>query len=532
MASCYKYQSETADLIVHNAKIYTMDDAFSTAEAMAIVDGKIIAIGPEYEIRNKYYSKNTVDAMKRVIYPGFIDAHSHFMWYAKSLNEVELEGSKSWDEVLERTFEFQHKNQRNWILGRGWDQNLWKKKEFPTNKKLDSLFPDTPVVLWRIDAHAAIANSKAMELAGITAGTKIEGGKIKVDNGKPTGLLMDMAIEQVKKAIPELSIEEWKKLLQKAEENCFAAGLTSVSEAMMEAEQLKVIEKLQDSNELKIKIYGILTPSKENKKRFLASGPMQTNSLSITAFKYFADGALGSRGAKLKKAYSDDPENTGIFTIDSAYLHKEAELMYEKGFQMATHCIGDAANAMVLNIYADVLKGTNDRRWRIEHAQVVSPEDVPKFGKYNIIPSMQPTHATSDMEWADERLGKERLKNAYALNDLMKENGLIALGTDFPIEDIDPIKTFYAAVFRKAPNTSSNIAFLTENALSRKEALRGMTIWAAIANFEEDNKGSLEVGKSADFIILDRDLMQVQEKDVMETEVLATYINGEKVFPN
>ena len=557
MASCYKYQSETADLIVHNAKIYTMDNAFSTAEAMAIVDGKIIAIGPEHEIRNKYYSKNTVDAMKRPIYPGFIDAHSHFMMYAKSLGEINLEGSKSWDEVLERTLKSQEEDPKNWILGRGWDQNLWTDKKFPTNKKLDSLFPDTPVLLWRIDAHAAISNSKALELAGITSETMVEGGEIILEElhpsvslsvqsaelkgqsiplsgqsrRKPTGLLMDMAIEEVKKVIPELSMEEWKELLKKAEANCFSVGLTSVSEAMMEAEHVKIIEQLQDSNKLKIKLYGMLAPSRENKKRFFRDGPLQTNYLSISAFKYFADGALGSRGAKLKEPYSDDPRNTGIYTSDSAYLHQEAENLYKNGFQMATHCIGDAANSMVLDIYVDVLQGTNDRRWRIEHAQVVSPEDIPKFGEYNIIPSVQPTHATSDMKWAVERLGSERLKNAYALKDLLEENGLIALGTDFPIEDISPIKTFYTAVFRKKGTGKPEKGFQMENALSREEALHGMTIWAAIANFEEEKKGSLEVGKSADFVILDRDLMLVAKEHVLDTKVIATYVNGEKAYP-
>ena len=528
MSSCY--YTEEADLLIHNAKIYTLDDAFSIAEAMAIKDGKIIEVGPNNELKNRYNAKEEIDARLRPIYPGFIDAHCHFLWYGNTFFEVDLVGTKSWQEVIDRTIAFSEKTEDLWITGRGWDQNDWESKSFPTKEQLDQLFPERAVLLKRIDGHAAIANQKALELANINPKSEIDGGIFEKKEGELTGILIDNAVDSVSKVVPELSKAQMQRALLKAQQMCFEKGLTTVDDAMLENEMVHAIDELQKSGDLKMKVYGMLMPTEENKAEFLKSGPYLTERLSIRSFKYFADGALGSRGARLLHPYHDDPHNKGLFLNDSNYFLEEAEALYEAGFQMNTHCIGDAANRMILDIYAQVLKSTNDKRWRIEHAQIVEPSDLEKFKKYTIIPSVQPTHATSDMYWVNDRLGEKRAKTAYAYKELLEQIGLLALGTDFPIEDIDPLKTFYAAVVRKDDKGYPQEGFQTENSLSRKEALKGMTIWAALSNFEENQKGSLEIGKDADFIILDKDIMQVKESDILSTKVLSTYVNGELVF--
>lgn len=527
ISSCQ--QSENADLLIHNASIYTVNNAFDIEEAMAIKDGKIIAIGPNNELKNKYTARQIIDAKLKPIYPGFIDAHCHFLPYGNTFFEVDLVGTKSWEEVIEKLSDFAKANETEWITGRGWDQNDWELKEFPTNEKLNELFPDKAILLKRIDGHAAIANQKALELSGVDIETSIEGGVFEIKDGELSGLLIDNAVDIVQKAIPEQSEAQIKKSLLKAEEMCFAKGLTTLSDAMLENEVANCIIKMHSDNSLKMKVYGMLMPTKENKEQFLKNGPFVTDKLSIRSFKFFADGALGSRGAKLKEPYADDIHNNGLYLSDSSTLSKEAKNMYEAGFQMNTHCIGDAANELMLKIYADYLKEPNDKRWRIEHCQVVDPTDLAYFKDYTIIPSVQPTHATSDMYWAEERLG-ERVKGAYAYADLLAQNGLIALGTDFPIEDIDPLKTFFAACIRKDDRLFPEEGFQSENKLSKEEALRGMTIWAAIANFEEEKKGSLEIGKDADFVIFNQDIMAVPEEQILNSKVEMTFINGEMVF--
>lgn len=527
MNSCY--YTEEADLLIHNAKIYTVNSSFDVQEAMAIKDGNIIDVGPNNEMKNRYHAAKEIDAKNQSIYPGFIDAHCHFLWYGNGFFEIDLVGTKSWEEVLSRTKEFSINNEDLWLKGRGWDQNDWEIKEMPDKKELDSMFPDRAVFLRRIDEHAAIVNQKALDLAGITIETKIDGGLIEVVDGELSGLIVDKAIELVQKAIPSLSNAQMKRALLKAQEMCVAKGLTTVDDAMLENEMVHAIDELHQSGDLKMKLYGMLVPSEDNKKEFLYNGPYLTDKLSIRAFKYFADGALGSRGARLLQPYHDDENNYGLYLNDSSYFQEEAILLDSMGFQMNTHCIGDAANRLILNIYGNVLKGTNDKRWRIEHSQIVDPSDVEKYRKYTIIPSIQPTHATSDMSWVRKRLGL-RVQHAYAYKDLLSMNGLVALGTDFPIEDIDPLKTFYAASIRKNIEGQPEEGFQVENKLSRRETLKGMTIWAAISNFEEDKKGSIEKGKAADFIMMNTDLLECPEEDILKAKVLRTFIDGEVVF--
>lgn len=519
-----------ADLIVHNAKIYTVDSVFSIAEAMAIKDGMILEVGAERQILNKYMATEKVDAKLLSVYPGFIDGHCHFLGYGLGFYEVDLIGSESWEEVLERCQAFAETHPEGWIEGRGWDQNDWDIKEFPHKKALDSLFPDRPVILTRIDGHAAIANSQALELAKIDLSTSVEGGVFRKEAGALTGILIDAAVETVAAALPSISEERRKTALEIAEKECFSVGLTGLVDAGMAYETTEMIKQMHQSKDLKMRIYAMLSPSAQNKERYLKQGIFKSDRLHIRAFKYYADGALGSRGALLKAHYHDDTDNRGLMVTDSASLAAAASNLHQAGFQMNTHCIGDKANELMLGIYANVLGGSNDKRWRIEHAQVVSPSDLQLFKEYNVIPSVQPTHATSDMYWLNDRLGEERAKGAYAYKDLLDQNGLIALGTDFPVEGIDPIRTFYAAVFRQDENGFPEGGFQMENALSREEALKGMTIWNAIANFEEDEKGSLEKGKFADFVILDTDLMKAKTDEILNSEVKATYLAGEKVY--
>lgn len=534
---------EEADLIIHSATIYTVDSLFTTTESMAIKDGKIIETGSSEIILKKYTAKETIDAKGKFIYPGFIDAHCHFYGYGKGLQEVDLVGSKSFDEVIERVKEFnvihditpipspegKNENPTEWIIGRGWDQNDWEVKEFPNKKKLDSIFPNTPVLLTRIDGHAALVNQTALDIAGFTTKTKISGGEIEIKDGKLSGILIDNAEDSLKKSISKASYHTIKNALLNAQENCLAMGITTVSDAGLDKSVVDAIEKLQKENELLMRVYAMLTPNQENLDYYLKNGTLKTDKLTVCSFKFYGDGALGSRGACLCHEYADKTNWKGFLLNDAAYFEKYAALMNQHGFQMNTHCIGDSAAKVILSIYKKYCSGTENKRWRIEHAQVLLKDNFKDFSK-NIIPSVQSTHATSDMYWAADRLGKDRVKLAYAYKDLLTAAGIVALGTDFPVEDISPFKTFFASVARKDSKGFPEGGFQKENALTREETLKGMTIWAAYANFEEKEKGSLEKNKFADFVILDTDLMNCEENKILQAQVLETYIDGKLVY--
>lgn len=520
----------TADLFVYNATIYTVDSAFSQAEAMVVKDGKILATGTRAELENTYDSKEQLDAGGKFIYPGFIDAHAHFYRYGLGLQTADLTGTQSWEAILQQLRQFAAPNPEGWLLGRGWDQNDWSDKNFPTREKLDELFPDRPVLLTRVDGHAAIANQRALEAAGITTGLSITGGEVVVAAGKPTGLLIDNAVDLVSSKVPQPTPVQVAKALDAAQRNCFAMGLTTVDDCGLDHTEVQTIDSLQKLGQLKMRVYAMLSDARRNYDYLFAKGPIKTDHLNVRSFKVYADGALGSRGACLLQPYSDKPGWKGFLLAPQNHFDSVASIIYDKGFQMCTHAIGDSGNRVVLDIYARYLKGRNDRRWRIEHAQVVSPQDFSRFGNFSIIPSVQPTHATSDMYWAYERLGKERERGAYAFKQLLDENGWIPLGTDFPVEDISPFKTFAAAHFRQDARGWPAAGYQMENGLSREETLRGMTIWAAKSNFEEGEKGSLEKGKFADFIILDHDLMKASLQQVLQTKVQGTFVGGQRVY--
>ncbi|MBV9988826.1 MAG: amidohydrolase [Chitinophagaceae bacterium] len=522
--------ADKVDKIVHHAVIYTVDAAFSKAEAMAVKDGKIVATGSNDEILKKYQATESIDAKGAAVYPGFIDAHAHFVGYGRSLFQVDLFGTNTWEETVARIKDFAAKHpDLAWIQGRGWDQNRWPGKAFPTNELLNQAFPDKPVVITRVDGHASIANQKAMDLAGIKAGQAVVGGSIETKEGKATGVLIDNADNKVYDQIPDPTKETYIQWLQAAQQNCFAQGLTTVTDCGLGWRDVEAIEALQKSGKLDMRMYVMLSDNDENLNKYLKSGPYKTDKLYVKGFKVYADGALGSRGACLLQPYSDKPGWQGFLLRNKSHYDSLAKVLSTTGFQMCTHAIGDSANREMLNVYNKYLHGKNDKRWRIEHAQIVSQNDFNLFGAASIVPSVQPTHATSDMYWAEERLGKERLKGGYAYKQLLQQNGWIPLGTDFPVEDISPFKTFLAAVVRKDAKGFPANGFQMENALSREETIRGMTIWAAKAGFLESEVGSLEAGKKADFIILDQDLMKVPETDILNVKVTATYVGGKKV---
>ena len=520
--------NHNADLIIHNARIYTVNDSFELASSLVVKDGKFIAVGNE-DLLDKYSAAAKLDLKGIPVYPGLIDAHCHFYQLGLAQEHVDLRGAKSVEEVIARLKAFASTSEAKVLMGRGWDQNLWELKEFPSKEILDKAFPDKLVVLERVDGHAAYVNSNVLTAAKITKDTKVEGGEVIIANNEPTGILIDKASDLAYAILPEPSREEQIIALQKAEKIAFANGLTTVDDAGLNRAQLELIDSLQRVNKLKIRVYGMISNTPENLAYYLDKGITQTDRLTIRSVKVYADGALGSRGAALKKPYTDEKKNKGLFITSPEKIEELAYILAKKGFQMNTHAIGDAANEVVLNAYKKALSVSPDPRWRIEHAQVVDKVDLQKFGS-KILPSVQPTHATSDMEWADERLGEKRVANAYTYKELLDWSGRIALGTDFPVERVNPIHTYYAAVVRKDLNGNPAGGYQMDNALSRSEALKGMTKWAAYANFEEDVKGSIEVGKVADFVLLTNDIMVLNDSEILATEVLATFLGGEMVY--
>jgi len=523
--------NQRVELIVHHAQIFTVNNEFSIAEAMAVQDGKIVAIGTNDDILKEYKSDSVVNANGASVYPGFIDAHAHFLGYGQSLFTVDLMFVPTWAEAIARVKDFAAKHPgTGWIKGRGWDQNRFPGKQFPTNALLNELFPDRPVILERVDGHASIANDFALQLAGVKPGQSMEGGQFLMQDGKLTGLLVDNAVSVVDKIMPPVTKEDYKNWLISAQQNCFATGLTTITDCGLSPADIDQVDALQKSNDLKMRLYVMLSDKPESyTSKYFTDGGYVTDRLSVKGIKVYSDGALGSRGACLLQHYSDKAGWSGFLLSNQAHFDSLAAQLINTDFQMCTHAIGDSANRTILNVYAKYLKGKNDKRWRIEHAQIIHPSDFHLFGENSIVPSVQPTHATSDMYWAGDRLGAERLKGGYAFKQLLDENGWLPLGTDFPVEEINPFKTFLAAVARQDSKGFPGGGFQMENALTREQTIRGMTIWAAKANRMEKQVGSLEVGKKADFIILDKNLMIVPSDSILQIKVKRTYLNGERV---
>ena len=531
--TCCNFKSQHADLILHNAVGLVCDGTpISTNKiAIAIENGKIIAVGPERKILNAYNAEETIDLKQAVVYPGLIDAHAHFTGYALSRLEVDLVGSVSYDEVLTRLEAFSETHSSGWLSGRGWDQNKWSPSTYPTRKRLDELFPSRPVAIRRIDGHALLANSAALRIAGMSEVRFIQGGEmISLEDGSPSGVLIDGAADSLLVFIPPHDGPTKDAALIQAQHDLFALGLTTVVDAGLDVSDIRRIDSLHRTGDLHIRVVAMASGTQPNLDSAFAKGPHRSDRLIAQSIKFYMDGSLGSRGAALLEPYSDRPSHSGFIFQDSAEFRANLDLAHERGFQVATHCIGDSAVRNVLNLYNAVLGGQNDKRWRIEHAQVVSPSDLPLFSSASIIPSVQPTHATSDMYWAGERLGRNRIRTAYTYRDLQNAIGILPLGTDMPVEDIDPRKTFYAATIRKDSEGYPSEGYHIDQSLTRESAIYGMTLWAAIANFHEDEVGSIEVGKWADLVVMDRNLLTVDPDQILEAKTLRTFVSGIQVY--
>ncbi|WP_164112960.1 MULTISPECIES: amidohydrolase [Sphingobacterium] len=521
------------DLIVYNAKIYSVDSTFSIQEAVAVKNGIFIDIGSSKDILRRYKAKETIDANQSPVYPGFYDAHAHYFDLANLFQEVDLNGAKSMDEVIDRLKKYRYTHpDKKWIIGGGWDQNLWTNKAFPTKDSLDKYFPDIPIYLLRVDYHAALVNSAALRIARVDSVYEVQGGLIsKAINGKPDGLLIDNAMTLVSKYLPKHDEANTLKFLQQAQDSLVSVGLTSIVDAGLTDEQIDFLKTFYSKNLLKIRDYAMVLAEPAQVDHYIKEDTFDSERLTIKSIKLLADGALGSRGACLLENYQD-AATKGFLLHPPQEFDDAIKKLANSNYQVSTHAIGDSANRFILDVYGKYLTDNKTRRWRIEHAQIIAAEDFIKFNKFKIIPSIQPTHATSDMYWATQRLGDERIKGAYAYRDLLKQYGKVAIGSDFPIEHFNPLYGFHAAVARVDKTGFPTGGFQMKNALSREEALRGMTIWAAYSCFQEKKRGSIEKGKDADFVILEKDIMAIPEQELREVKTLRTVIAGETVFTN
>tara|TARA_A100001011_G_scaffold276367_1_gene286055 strand:+ start:1645 stop:3273 length:1629 start_codon:yes stop_codon:yes gene_type:complete len=526
LSSC----NERVDLLVHNANVYTVNENFDKATAFVVKNGRFVEVGGE-DLIDRYKPKNIVDAQGLPVYPGFIDSHCDLIGLGLNEFKVNLGDSKDIDEVISRLNKHQVSHAQKYLHGIGWDQKKWESQNFPDNKKLNEAFPNIPVVLEGIDRHFILANDKALEMADIDEFTKVEGGKILSNKGELTGILIDNAIKLLDIIKPEFSRENQIQALLTAQDICFENGLTTVDQDGISKNKILLIDSLQRKKLISIRIYAMIENDFESMNYFFKKGGIKNELLNVNSVEVNIDGDLSSRGAALKENYSDFPKYNTQLIVKKDSLNSIAKLLFENSFQMNAIAFGDAANEMVLDTYNSLLSDSDDPRWRIEHINVISKEDVSKFNS-KIIPSIQPSQAVTKMKWARLRLGIDRIKDAFKYKDLLDWSGVLALGSNSPLEKISPLNTFYTAVTRGSKKEDSNNDSKTGNSLSRYEALMGMTLWAAYANFEENEKGSIEAGKFADFIFLDRDIMTVDMLLVPKARVVATILNGKIVFSN
>ena len=525
LTSCYK--GKHVDIIIHNAQIHVMDDKMTVYEAIAIKDGEIVQVGPEREILNGYSADKVINAEQKDVFPGFHDAHGHIMSLAKQMQNADLTGVRSYSAMLTQLEEFQKENNRKFIIGRGWDHSLWGVKNLPDNTQLNKLFPNTPVALTRIDGHAMLINQAMIDFAGITDTTFVEGGVIVKEDGMLTGIILDNAIDLVNDQIPQSSDKDLKEAILKIQKDLFALGITHVHEAGLKHGDFKLFDALAESNQLKLNTYAMLFPTEENIAFAEKNGHYKNNSLSVRSFKLLVDGSLGSHGACMLAPYSDSSTH-GILLESISDIKRVLNTAKSLNYQLNSHCIGDSANRIILHAIDTLMKDTPDHRWRIEHAQVVHESDLKYFGTTGAIPSVQPTHATTDYRWAEDHIGTNRLKGAYAYRSLQQENGMILFGTDFPVESFNPFATIHTAVNRKNTDNEPIDGFLIDEATDLTTTLKAMTLWSAFGCFEESNVGTLEKGKKATLTILDHRLEVTEE--YLPNYAFMTMINGEIVF--
>ncbi|HET7189954.1 MAG TPA: amidohydrolase [Gemmatimonadaceae bacterium] len=528
-----------ADLIVTNARIYTVDDTRPVVAAMAVRDGKVLFTGSVREaMALRGPSSRVVDLGGSVVIPGMVDAHAHLLGLGQSLRNVNLVGARSYDEVIARVVDAaKGQPDGKWILGRGWDQNQWGDTRFPTHEALSRALPNNPVWLTRVDGHAGLANAAAMRAAGVTAASvDPSGGRIeRTATREPTGVFIDNAKSLVERSIPAPTREDTRKAIAAAITESQRWGLVGLHDAGESRATIDLMEEMAKAGQIPFRLYVMVSDDSAAITHYLARGPqsgLYDNHLWIRAFKLYADGALGSRGAALLEPYSDDPSNRGLLLTAPAHIQDVASRALRGGFQVNTHAIGDRGNRVVLDAYEAALKAnpTADHRFRVEHAQILNHDDIPRFAELGVIPSMQAVHQTSDMYWAGSRLGLGRLLGAYAWRSLLNTGVVVPNGSDFPVEAVNPLLSFHSAVSRQDAENWPAAGWMPEQRMTRDEALKSMTIWPAYAAFQETTMGSLTPGKLADFVVLDRDIMTVPERDILGTNVLATYIGGQAVY--
>ncbi|HVE80145.1 MAG TPA: amidohydrolase [Gemmatimonadaceae bacterium] len=529
----------SADLIVHNARIYTVDDGRPVAAALAVRGGRVQFVGAARgALALRGPSTRMVDAGGRTIIPGITDAHAHVVGLGTALRSVDLVGTASYEEVVARVAARARQLPKgSWVVGRGWDQNDWGDTRFPTHEPLSRAVPDHPVFLTRVDGHAALANARAMQLAGVGRETRDpEGGRLeRAADGAPTGVFVDRAEELVGSRIPALSRDELRDAIVAAVREANRWGLVGVHDAGASRQAIDIYEELARAGRLDLRTYVMVGDDSAALAHYFARGPqsaLHEGRVWVRAVKLYADGALGSRGAALLEPYADDPRNSGLLVSRPEHLREVATRALRAGFQVNVHAIGDRGNRIALDAFEAALKEVPvaDHRFRVEHAQVINFADIPRFAALDVIPSMQAVHQTSDMYWAGNRLGEGRVLGAYAWRSLLETGVVIPNGSDFPVEAVNPLLSFHAAFTRRDERGWPAGGWHPEQRMTRQEALASITIWPAYAAFMEKDAGSLVPGKYADFVILDRDIMRVAEEDVLGTQVVATYIGGKAVY--
>lgn len=536
--ACTRKAENPADLVVVNARVYTADSAHWTAEAFAVDDGKIVFVGDRSGAM-AYQGDSTVvrDLAGAFVYPGLIDGHAHVA--NLGLRGVDLMGTTTYDEVVAKMVEkAQATPKGEWVIGRGWDQNDWPEKAFPTHDKLSAAIPDHPVALTRVDGHAILANAMAMRLGKVSAASRNPaGGQIERSaGGAPSGVFIDNAMGMIRGAIPAPTLQQVKDAILTAQDQMHRWGLTGVHDAGEGAVAMQAFEELGQERKLTARYYVMLSDDSLLIESWFARNPAVAShdgTLWVRSIKAYMDGALGSRGAALLAPYSDDPHNHGLLRTTPAHVRQLAERALQHGYQLAVHAIGDSANRIVLNEYEAAFKTKpgGDPRFRIEHAQIIDPADIPRFKALGVIPAMQASHQTSDMYWAGERLGENRLTGAYAWQSLLKSGVIVPNGTDFPVEKVNPLITFHSSISRQDDKNWPEGGWHPAEVMTRDQALLSMTKWPAIAAFQEAELGTLTVGKRADFTVLDKDIMTVPADQVLSTGVVATFVGGAQVYP-
>jgi predicted amidohydrolase YtcJ len=528
-------------MILLNGVIYTLDGRKPVVSAVAIRGNRIVAVGSDSEIRSSYRADSTIDLGGKPVYPGFIDSHAHMESLGAALMNLDLTGSPSEEDAAARVAGALRDTVRGgWIRGRGWDQNHWPGKAFPTRSSLDRVSGEVPVILTRVDGHAVWVNSRALEIAGISEKTpEVEGGKILRDaHGRPTGVFVDNAMDAFLGVVPPPSESERTEALRRAVAVCISSGLTEVHDMGVDSAGVAIYKNLIAGGKFPFRVYvAISGSSQEFWAASRKAGPLiglSDGRLTVRAVKFYADGALGSRGAALLEPYADDPGNRGLTLMSRSMLLEAAREALDAGFQICTHAIGDRANAFVLDVYDSALTSGGamgrDVRFRVEHAQVLAPGDIPRFKSLGVIPTMQASHCTSDMPWAPERLGPVRIRGAYAWKSLINKGSIVPGGSDFPVESPNPLWGFYAAITRQDRNGFPPEGWNPSERMTREEALRSYTLWGAYAGFQEREKGSIEPGKWADLVVLTKDIMKIDPPEILTTSVATTIIAGEVVY--